>query len=233
MSRFVPAPEHDLARYFAELVRAVQAEGDRITTLRTVCELAVKIIRADHASITVRRAGAFTTLATTGDLPEAVDRIQGETGEGPGIDGLLDRETYATGDLEHDGRWPRFAERVVMETGVRSMLSHRLFVREGTVGTLTVYASHPDAFSPGDVLVSEVFAAHAAIAVQAAEDQQRADNLEIALRSSRRIGTAIGIVMASHRVDEQAAFEMLRRRSQDSNRKLADIADDVVYTGLL
>ena len=113
------------------------------------------------------------------------------------------------------------------------MLSHRLFVREGSVGALNVYAARPDAFTPGDVLVSEVFAAHAAIAVQAAEDQQRADNLEIALRSSRRIGTAIGIVMASHRVDEQAAFELLRRRSQDSNRKLADIADDVVYTGQL
>lgn len=233
MSRFVPAPEHDLARYFAELVHAVQAEGGRLGTLQTVCELAVKIIRADHASITVRRGDVFSTLATTGELPETVDRIQGETGEGPCIDGLLDHESYATGDLGGDGRWPGFARRVAAETGVRSMLSHRLFVREGTVGALNVYAGRPDAFTPGDVLVSEVFAAHAAIAVQAAEDQQRADNLEIALRSSRRIGTAIGIVMASHRLDEQAAFELLRRRSQDTNRKLADIADDVVYTGQL
>lgn len=233
MSRFVPAPEHDLARYFAELVHAVQAEGGRLGTLQTVCELAVTIIRADHASITVRRGDAFSTLATTSDLPETVDRIQGEVGEGPCVAGLLDHESYSTGDLERDDRWPRFAGRVARETGLRSMLSHRLFVREGAVGALNVYAARPDAFSSGDVLVSEVFAAHAAIAVRAAEDQQRADNLEIALRSSRRIGTAIGILMASHRVDEQAAFELLRRRSQDTNRKLADIAEDVVYTGLL
>jgi GAF domain-containing protein len=233
MSRFVPAPEHDLARYFAELVHAVQAEGGRHGTLQTVCELAVKILRADHASITVRRGDVVSTLATTSDLPETVDRIQGEVGEGPCVDGLLDHESYATGDLSGDGRWPRFAARVAEQTGLCSMLSHRLFVREGAVGALNVYAARPDAFSSGDVLVSEVFAAHAAIAVQAAEDQQRADNLEIALRSSRRIGTAIGILMASHRVDEQAAFELLRRRSQDTNRKLADIAEDVVYTGLL
>ncbi|GAB3438633.1 GAF and ANTAR domain-containing protein [Phycicoccus ginsengisoli] len=233
MSRFVPAPEHDLARYFAELVHAVQADGGRHGTLLTVCELAVKIIRADHASISVRRGDVISTLATTGDLPETVDRIQDETGEGPCVDGLLEHDSYATGDLCRDGRWPRFAARVAEETGLRSMLSHRLFAREGSLGALNVYAARPDAFASGDLIVSEVFAAHAAIAVQAAEDQQRADNLEIALRSSRRIGTAIGILMASHRVDEQTAFEMLRRRSQDTNRKLADIADDVVYTGLL
>lgn len=233
MSRFVPAPEHDLARYFAELVRAVQAEGAPTDTLQTVCELAVKVIRADHASISVRRGDVLSTLATTGDLPEAVDRIQGETGEGPCVDGLLEHETYATGDLSGDGRWPRFSARVSQETGLRSMLSHRLFVREGSLGALNVYAARADAFAPGDLIVSEVFAAHAAIAVQAAEDQQRADNLEIALRSSRRIGTAIGILMASRRIDEQAAFDLLRRRSQDTNRKLADIAEDVVYTGLL
>ena len=56
-------------------------------------------------------------------------------------------------------------------------------------------------------------------------------HLEEALRSSRKIGAAIGIVMANRRVDEQGAFEALRKASSLSNRKLRLIAEDVVLTG--
>lgn len=55
--------------------------------------------------------------------------------------------------------------------------------------------------------------------------------LEEALRSSRRIGAAIGIVMANDKVREQAAFEILSKASQDTNRKLRLLADELVETG--
>ncbi|GAA5033377.1 hypothetical protein GCM10023258_33170 [Terrabacter aeriphilus] len=62
-------------------------------------------------------------------------------------------------------------------------------------------------------------------------DRKHAENLAVALRTSRRIGAALGIVMAAHKVDEQEAFEVLRRVSQDTNRKVQSIADDLVRTG--
>lgn len=58
-----------------------------------------------------------------------------------------------------------------------------------------------------------------------------AANLEEALRTSRRIGAAIGVVMARTGLTEPEAFELLKRASQDTNRKLRLIADDVVLTG--
>ena len=58
-----------------------------------------------------------------------------------------------------------------------------------------------------------------------------ADHLLLALRSSRLIGAAIGIVMASWKVSEVTAFEMLRVASQRANRKLRILADEVVQTG--
>ena len=61
--------------------------------------------------------------------------------------------------------------------------------------------------------------------------QAHAENLEAALRTSRTIGAALGIVMTHRRVDEGDAFQILRRASQDSNTKLHAIADDVVSTG--
>ncbi|HET7723087.1 MAG TPA: ANTAR domain-containing protein [Propionibacteriaceae bacterium] len=56
-------------------------------------------------------------------------------------------------------------------------------------------------------------------------------NLEEALRSSRRIGAATGVVMAACKVTEQVAFAMLVSASQRTNRKLRLIAEEVLATG--
>ena len=61
----------------------------------------------------------------------------------------------------------------------------------------------------------------------------RARNLKRALESNREIGVAIGVLMHEHRLSRVQAFDVLRAASQDSNRKLADIAIEVVDTGTL
>jgi AmiR/NasT family two-component response regulator len=58
-------------------------------------------------------------------------------------------------------------------------------------------------------------------------------NLEIALKSSRRIGMAIGVLMAQHKIREGEAFEILRVGSQLQHRKLRDLAEDVILAGVL
>ena len=60
-----------------------------------------------------------------------------------------------------------------------------------------------------------------------------ADNLRTALKTSRHIGTALGILMATYKITDTAAFDLLRTVSQRKNRKLRDLADDVVRTGWL
>jgi hypothetical protein len=61
--------------------------------------------------------------------------------------------------------------------------------------------------------------------------RQHAEQLEEALRSSRKIGAAIGIVMANRRVTEDDAFAILKQASMDTNCKLRIIADELVTTG--
>ncbi|HEY3408145.1 MAG TPA: ANTAR domain-containing protein [Propionicimonas sp.] len=62
-------------------------------------------------------------------------------------------------------------------------------------------------------------------------NQEHAAHLEEALRSARRIGAAMGIVMASRRVSEEVAFEVLKHASQRTNRKVRVLADELVATG--
>ena len=52
--------------------------------------------------------------------------------------------------------------------------------------------------------------------------------LEKALTSSRCIGAAIGILMASRQVPQDRAFELLKESSQRANRKLYDVAAELV-----
>jgi hypothetical protein len=67
----------------------------------------------------------------------------------------------------------------------------------------------------------------------AAAQQAQADHLRIALATNRQIGTALGILMASHKVTSDTAFDLLRRASQYSHRKLHDIALNVIETGTI
>ncbi|WP_374969659.1 ANTAR domain-containing protein [Terrabacter sp. BE26] len=61
--------------------------------------------------------------------------------------------------------------------------------------------------------------------------KEEAAHLKEALRSSRMIGAALGIVMADRRVNQEVAFEVLRKASSLSNRKLRAVAEDLVLTG--
>jgi hypothetical protein len=68
---------------------------------------------------------------------------------------------------------------------------------------------------------------------QLQQAHEQIGHLETALATNRRIGMAIGIVMARDGLTDEQAFELLRTQSQLRNRKLRDLAEDVIYTGTL
>ena len=67
--------------------------------------------------------------------------------------------------------------------------------------------------------------------MQSARESDRAEQLQHALSSNREIGMAMGVIMALRRVSQREAFAVLTRASQYLNRKLQDVAAEVVETG--
>ncbi|MGY1729876.1 ANTAR domain-containing protein [Geodermatophilus sp. SYSU D01045] len=65
--------------------------------------------------------------------------------------------------------------------------------------------------------------------LQVADEQLT--HLRIAVETNRRIGMAIGILMALRKVDEEAAFGLLRTASSHRNVKLRLVAEEVIRTG--
>jgi len=72
--------------------------------------------------------------------------------------------------------------------------------------------------------VGSIFAAHAAVALSAANQQ---DQMEMGMASRDVIGQAKGILMARQHIGADEAFDMLRRGSQRLNVKLRDLAAQV------
>jgi DNA-binding response OmpR family regulator/two-component sensor histidine kinase len=65
------------------------------------------------------------------------------------------------------------------------------------------------------------------------EAEDRAANLQIAVTTNRQIGMAVGVLMAREKITSERAFDMLRRQSTRTNRKLREIAEEVALTGQL
>jgi len=198
-------------------------------TWQHVVDLCPKIVTAcEEASVSVLQGRHLRTDAATGELARRADAIQDETGQGPSLDVIRVQERQRTGDLGRDERWPTLSARVVAETGLRSMLSFRLFVDSTTLGALNLYSSKVDAFDDADTTAGAEFAAHAALLGFATLMQQEVQQLRVALDSNRRIGAAIGILVIAHNCTEDEAFHVLRRASQRLNIKLRDVAERVI-----
>jgi len=53
-------------------------------------------------------------------------------------------------------------------------------------------------------------------------------NLATALKQSREISVAIGMLMERHGISAEDAFELLRRNARDTRRKAAEVAQEVI-----
>ncbi len=181
-----------------------------------------------HVGIsTLDKHGNLRTRASTCDLVKTLDSIQYGLGQGPGLDTLRQSDVHVVTapDIRHDQRWPRYVPAAVDE-GVRSQLAVKLYVDdEGTLGSMNFYSTTSEKIDPDAEQIADLFAAHAAIALDNARERQ---NLNAALQSRKVIGQAIGIVMERHEMNEERAFDFLVRASSTSNTKLRDIAQALV-----
>lgn len=221
-----------VAEDFERLGRQLSSSRE-VDPFEAVARLAAERVRtARVASITTLQHGRFVTAACSDEIGRRADAIQYELGSGPCVDAIVEQTIYQPKDLAADDRWPEFGRKVVSELGLRSMLSFRMTIEQsGVVAGLNLYAEDVDAFDQRDVAEGLLLTTHAAQAVAAAQLRARTENLERALQTNRDIGTAIGVLIAQHRLTRDQAFDLLRIASQNTNRKLHDVALDVVETG--
>jgi len=219
---------HELAHRMAELARASAAPRSVEDVLSDVTATAKELIPGvDTAGVLlVGKNGKYESLAGITELPHKLDDLQMTFDEGPCVQAALDDLIVRTDDFRTEQRWPQYAPAVI-ELGVLSGLSVKLYTAERTAGALNLFAFKPHAFDADDETIATVLAAHAAAAILAS---RQGEQLQSALSTRDRIGQAKGIIMERYGIDDIAAFDMLKRLSQDSNTRLTDVAQRVIDT---
>lgn len=222
-----PPNEGDLIRLLGDLAVELQGEPDAESTLREIVHSAVEIVPgARWGGISLIQGNSIESRAPTDQIVAELDALQSEFDEGPCLSALREKQTVKIDDMAADERWPRFST-AAAERGVCSILSFRLFVRGGNLGALNLYGGEADRFSDDSIVIGEVLAQHASVALATVATEAQFGR---AIDSRDIIGQAKGLLMQRNGVDGHHAFRMLTRASQDTNTKLIEIARQLVET---
>jgi GAF domain-containing protein len=221
----------ELQTALQELTNLVVSSEPLEKTLERVSSLSVKTIPGCvSASITVMEGDNAWTPGSSDELALELDRAQYESGRGPCLEAIKqDREVLALLDAD-DSDWPEFSQKA-RSRGIHTSFSVPMKVN-GTVGGLNLYAQEPDAFDEAAQEIAHLFGNQAAVALENARlywgSRDLIDQLTEALKTREIIGEAKGILMEREGVDDDGAFDMLRRASQTTNTKLREVAQRVV-----
>jgi GAF domain-containing protein len=224
-------PDH-LTEGIAELSRLLVNEEALDDTLHRVADLACRNIGgADLAGVTLLRDGKPTTAVFTDPASPEMDSAQYDTGVGPCLDAWRHQQVFRIDSTADDGQWPAFSQ-AAADHGIQSTISLPLAVRGNGIGALNLYSKQAAAFSDEDEQVGSLFADQASVALTNAQLYDSAyrltQQLQEALTSRAVIDQAKGILMGQRGMGVDEAFAVLRTTSQRENRKLRDIAQELV-----
>ena len=233
MSRVEPSP----AQAFAYLARALSSMSGTQPTLEGIVRHSAALVPAQWAVALVADRISSTparlVASTDPEVTDVVAQIAGRAGAGPGWWAFDNGAVCNLPDLAAEERFGGYPRAVLERTPIRSVLAVPLVGAGDVVGVLSLYDGRSHAFGPEQVDRALMVASIAGVALATARAEDRADNLETALRTSRVIGAAVGVLVERHRLTEDQAFELLRHCSMRTNRKLADLADELVDSGAL
>jgi transcriptional regulator with GAF, ATPase, and Fis domain len=226
----VPTRSHvDSAGVFTSLAEIVAQGSTPEEMYAAICVAATLMVPGcDHASLMIRRDGTCCTAAVSDPVAHEIDKLELALGAGPCLDAIEKQSAQVESDLTVTSRWPDLAARVVAETPVRGAMSVRLPVDRAKVGALNLFSDTCDAFDNTSVERASVLAAFATVATNATAHSQDAAALRRGLVSNRAIGKAVGMLMVLNNVSDDDAFDILRRTSQDTNVKVADVAAEFI-----
>ena len=109
--------------------------------------------------------------------------------------------------------------------GIGSSLSVPLPFQTATLGALNTYSTRVNGYTRESEVVGMILAVHVSVAVAFAE---RHEQMRDALAGRDLIGQAKGVLMAKQQISADLAFDLMVRRSRDTNTRLREVAATIV-----
>jgi GAF domain-containing protein len=182
-------------------------------------------------TITVERDGGPATVASSSEAGRRLDETQYAFHDGPCLTAAREQRLVLIPDLRGDARWSDYLEAALQE-GVRSVLAVPIPTDPFSRAGLNCYASTVGAFTEETVVLLEQHAASMSRVLRIALRLHGADvhpeHLRAALRSRAVVDAAVSLIMLQQRGGRDDALELLQLAAKSSNRRVHDIAHDIV-----
>jgi GAF domain-containing protein len=233
MSGASPGREALVIDTFITLADTLAGDYDVSELLHVLVDRCGEVLRAATAGVVLEsHEGGLRLAAAMTEEMEAVEEAEMAAGSGPCVDAYRSKEPVVVPDLSAcEERWPDLVPRL-LAMGMRAGHAFPLRLREDCIGALNLYRRQPGEFDEDDIRLAQSFADIAAIGIlqhrTVAEAELRVAQLQHALDSRVVIEQAKGVLAQRHRVTVGEAFAELRRHARDGNRKIHDLAREVV-----
>jgi GAF domain-containing protein len=222
---------------FDELARIALGDHSMDGLLERIAELAKGVIPgAAEVSVTLVNKDRATTVVSTGELATSLDETQYDEGFGPCIDAAMGGSVTSVPDMTTETRWPEFAK-VAAAKGALSSLSTPIPLQQYASAAMNMYGATVGAFDDEAVALAVSFAGYAGVALANMHlyesTRTLAEQLQTAMESRAVIEQAKGVLMGQRQCSAEVAFDILVKLSQQSNRKLREVAQALVDSAQL
>ena len=222
-----------LARTFVELADTLVDDFDVVELLTMLADRCVEVLEVSAAGLMlVAPEGDLRVVASSGETMRPLELFEIQAQEGPCLDCFRSGDPVINQDLTTvNGRWPRFAPEAI-EAGFRSVHALPMRLRGKIIGAVNLFRAGQGTLIEADVAAGQALADVATIAILQHRATREAhvlnDQLNYALNSRVVIEQAKGVLAERTGDDMERAFGRLRARARAHNRRLADVAREVV-----
>jgi PAS domain S-box-containing protein len=197
--------------------------------LNRAAEICRRSLDGSEASIIFGAPDRPEALSASSQFAQSVDGAQQAAGEGPCVTAFTSRTTVISPDVGADARWPRLSRFIPHEK--LSAVAVPVEVGQRLVGCLNVYGDSGPLSSwvedAAELLAASLGAVFYELELNAELDKL-GDDMQRALSSRAAIEQAKGIIMAQRGCGPDEAFAVLGQLSSQQERKLRDVARDIV-----
>jgi GAF domain-containing protein len=225
--------EQRIVQTFVELADTMVDDFDVIDFLHLLAERCVELLDCAEAGILLAdAAGLLRVMASSSERADALDVLQSQHEEGPCFECYQHGRAVHSEDLAADSaRWPAFVP-AALERGFASVQAVAMRVRGQTVGALNLFRSQVGRLAERDLPLGQGMANIAAVALlqerAVRESRGVTQQLQYALNSRVVIEQAKGILAERANISIDSAFARLRAHARARNRRISDVADEVI-----
>jgi GAF domain-containing protein len=228
----VPAREAMLARAFVRLADTLVSDFDIVDFLHRLSADSVEILAAEAAGVMLSDGrGSLRLIASSEERMRLLELFELQGAEGPCLDAYASGRPVQASAAESHLRWPVFGPQAA-EVGFQRMCAVPLRVRADIIGALNLFRGSDEPFTDTEMEIAQAMAKMAAIGlIQERAVRERnllAAQLQAALSSRVIIEQAKGMIAEYLTVTVDDAFKLLRDYAHYHNRKLSEVASDVV-----